>query len=107
MKVLLRIRYAIVVRVLKRVVILAEWIKKRLNATQSRNIAERRMQLHIYNDFNHTLSMFTPDWKLPEPEWLSDLKRRQQRIDDLEAQIQKANEALWAFEMRSSKQGAK
>ena len=88
---------------LKRLVVIAELARNRLVAAQSRDIAERRMQLRIYNDLNHTLSMFTPDWKLPEPEWLSDLKRRQQRIDDLEAQIQKANEALWAFEMLSSK----
>ena len=103
MKVLPRIRYAIVVRVLKRVVILAEWIKKRLNATQSRDIAERRMQLRIYNDLNHTLSMFTPDWKLPEPEWLKDLKTRQESIDSLEAWLQKAHEALWRSEMLANK----
>ena len=88
---------------LKHLVVIAELARNRLVAAQSRDIAERRMQLRIYNDLNHTLSMFTPDWKLPEPEWLSDLKRRQQRIDDLDAQLQKANEALWAFEMLSSK----
>ena len=96
-----RIKLAVLAKTLGIVIKLVRHIHQELTDKQLKDVNIRRGQIVALNRENHIRGLFG----LPKrsPQWMEDLKKRDKTINHYEKWLERADQALWLYELAKEK----
>ena len=92
-----RVRLAVLAKILGMLIKLNRYIHRELMNKQIKEVNVRRGQIVALKRENHIRYLFG----LPKrtPTWLEDLRKRDELLQSLEEWLEKADQALWRYEL--------